>query len=76
MPVDEKPIESNDSLMVVEIVILVYDFFEHDRVKTKQWFRTRNPQLGFVSPNTMIRDGRSRKLLQWVITQMNENQPS
>jgi hypothetical protein len=76
MHVDEKPIESNDSLTVVEIVMLVYDFFEHDKVKTKQWFRTRNPQLGFVSPNTMIRDGRARKLLRWVMGQMGENKPS
>jgi hypothetical protein len=50
---------------IANICNLVFQFFQ-DEVKTKLWLRTPNPMLGNLSPRTMLRLGRSTRLLQFV----------
>lgn len=41
-------------------------FFDGDTVKVGAWLETPNPNLGGVSPNEMIVNGRVDKLLKWM----------
>jgi hypothetical protein len=51
---------------------LVNEFFK-DENKTKMWFATKNPLLGGFKPNDMIKLGRTKKLVQFIETQLAEN---
>lgn len=55
---------------------LVLDFFDHDHNKTYLWFYTENPMLGSYKPIEMILLGREEKLLQFIITALDENKPT
>jgi len=55
-------------------IVLVMEFFK-DPQKTKLWFETPNPQLGGIAPSDMIKLGRTRKLLAFVQTAVQENAP-
>ena len=46
---------------------MVAESFEGDVDKTALWFKIPNPLLGMISPRDMIRFGRYRKLMQFVI---------
>ena len=52
---------------------LVAEYFRGDEKKTIAWFTMPNPLLGNVSPRTMIRSGRYKKLLVFVFNALNEN---
>ena len=52
---------------------LVAEHFKGDQNKTTQWFIMPNPLLGEVSPRDMIRLGRYKKLLNFVINALAEN---
>ena len=52
---------------------LVAGHFEGDRSKTSLWFTMQNPLLGNVAPRDMIRSGRYKKLVKFVITALAEN---
>lgn len=52
---------------------LVAGFFKGDAQKTQQWFITLNPLLGNVAPRDMIRFGRYKKLLRFVMNALAEN---
>lgn len=54
---------------------LVLEFFKGDVDKMKMWFHTKNPLLGNITPNDMIKLGRYEKLLLWVKQQLSENEP-
>ena len=54
---------------------LVFEFFGGDTIKTTSWFMACNPMLGNVSPNDMIRCGRYKKLLKFILTSLLENKP-
>ena len=54
---------------------LVAQFFEGDAEKTALWFKTPNPILGNISPRDMIRFGRYKKLLKFILNAISENQP-
>lgn len=56
-----------------EILNLVADFFDGDPAKTELWMRTDNPLLGGISPEFMVRIGRSGKLLKIVRQCLDEN---
>lgn len=47
-------------------------FFNNDK-KAFAWMITKNPNLGQVSPDHMIRSGRGKRLLKWMDNQLNEN---
>lgn len=51
----------------------VYEYFDQNFEKTLDWFVTRNPMLGGVSPYEMLKRGRSEKLLQFIKTSISEN---
>lgn len=52
---------------------LVGNFFK-DKEKTTLWFHIPNPLLGNVSPRDMIRLGRSKKLLKFIQTTLEESE--
>lgn len=52
---------------------LVAGHFQGNRDKTTQWFTMANPLLGNVSPRDMIRAGRFKKLLSFILTALSEN---
>ena len=54
---------------------LVAQFFEGDAKKTVLWFTLPNPSLGNIAPRDMIRFGRSKRLMQFVVNALAENRP-
>lgn len=53
---------------------LVLEFFNGDAEKTETWFDTYNPTLG-ARPYSMQAVGQVGTLLEWVKTQLKENEP-
>ena len=52
---------------------LVAQFFR-DEQKTVLWFKTPNPLLGDIAPRDMIRIGRFKKLRQFILQALSENE--
>lgn len=52
---------------------LVAGYFDGDGEKTVQWLITPNPLLGDISPRDMIRLGRYKKLIKFVLNALTEN---
>jgi hypothetical protein len=52
---------------IANIANLVGEFFAGDAQKVGLWFEIANPMLGNVSPRDMIRIGRYKRLLNFVI---------
>lgn len=52
---------------IANIANLVAEFFDGDIHKVGLWFELPNPHLGNVSPRTMIRGNRYRRLLNFVL---------
>lgn len=52
---------------------LVCLFFGEDEAKATLWWQTPNPMLGGVSPQSMVLAGRTRKLLKFIRTALEEN---
>jgi hypothetical protein len=52
---------------------LVAQFFK-DEQKTVLWFKTPNPLLGDIPPRDMIRIGRFKKLRQFILQALSENE--
>jgi hypothetical protein len=52
---------------IANIANLVAEFFAGDAQKVGLWFEIANPMLGNVSPRDMIRMGRYKRLLNFVI---------
>jgi hypothetical protein len=52
---------------IATICELVAGYFNGDIDKTALWFKVSNPMLGEMSPRDMIRLGRYKKLLQFVL---------
>jgi hypothetical protein len=52
---------------IANIANLVAEFFEGDAQKVGLWFEIANPLLGNVSPRDMIRIGRYKRLLSFVL---------
>jgi hypothetical protein len=52
---------------------LVAEFFSGDAQKVALWFETDNPMLGNVSPSNMIRIGKQKQLLAFVVSAREEN---
>jgi len=70
MPADLK----NRLLEIANICNLVSEYFEGNPDKTALWFKTNNPVLGGTSPKDMLRFGRYRKLLNFVLQAKEANQ--
>lgn len=52
---------------------LVAQYFKNEP-KTILWFKTQNPLLGNISPRDMIRIGRFKKLYQFIVNALAENE--
>lgn len=52
---------------IANIANLVAEFFDGDAHKVALWFELPNPALGNVSPRTMIRGDRYKRLLNFVL---------
>ena len=52
---------------LANIANLVAEFFKGDAHKVGLWFELANPMLGNISPRTMIRAGRYKRLLNFVM---------
>ena len=72
---DEKmPKQVKDHLeQIANVCNLVANFFNGDAMKTALWFKTPNPQLGGVTPRDMIRIGRYKKLMQFIVDAVERN---
>ena len=60
---------------VISIVIFetVLKHFDGDTKVTAQWMATENPLLGNITPNQMMRNGRSAKLYKFIMESLGEN---
>ena len=58
---------------IANICTLVGEFFDGDAHKTALWFRTANPMFGNISPRDMIRFGRYKKLLNYILEARQQN---
>lgn len=58
---------------IANIVGLVAEYFEGDPERTALWFKTPNPLLGEITPRDMIRYGRYKKLLNFVVQASAQN---
>ena len=72
---DEKiPAELVDRMREWAILLnLVAEHFQGDKRKTVLWFSIPNPMLGNVSPRDMLRFGRYKKLLKFIVNSITEN---
>ncbi len=62
------PAVLKDRLEQIAIICsLVAEHFDGDSHKTVLWFKTPNPMLGYVKPRDMIRLGRYKKLLTFIM---------
>ncbi len=52
---------------------LVAQFFHGDPKKTALWFTVSNPLLGNLSPKDMLRFGRYKRLMTFVLNSLEEN---
>lgn len=52
---------------------LVAEHFRGDAGKTALWFTMTNPMLGDIAPRDMIRFGRYKKLLKFILNSIDEN---
>jgi hypothetical protein len=52
---------------IANIANLVAEFFAGDAQKVALWFEIANPMLGNISPRTMIRLGKYKRLLSFIL---------
>jgi hypothetical protein len=52
---------------IANVANLVAEFFNGDATKVSLWFELANPMLGNISPRNLIRGGRHRRLLNFVL---------
>jgi hypothetical protein len=58
---------------IANIANLVGEFFAGDEHKVALWFEIANPMLGNISPSNMIRIGKHKRLLTFVVSAREEN---
>ena len=72
---DKMPSELQDRIREWAVLLnLVASYFKGDAQKTVLWFTVPNPMLGNVPPRDMIRFGRYKKLLSFVMNALSENE--
>jgi hypothetical protein len=68
------PKELKERLEQIAVICsLVAEYFEGDVQKTSLWFKIPNPSLGEVTPRDMIRYGRYKKLLKFIMESRQAN---
>jgi hypothetical protein len=61
---------------IANIANLVAEFFAGDAQKVALWFEIANPMLGNISPSNLIRMGKQKRLLAYVVSASEENNGS
>ncbi len=51
----------------------IKDYFKGDEKKSWVWWKTKNPAFGMVSPLDMIKNGRVKKVKQFIDNAIDEN---
>ena len=59
---------------IANICALVAEYFNGDPERTVLWFKSPNPLLGGISPRDMIRFGRYKKLMAFIVEARQANQ--
>jgi len=68
------PRELRDRIQEWAITLNLVAQFFRDEQKTVLWFKTPNPLLGDIAPRDMIRIGRFKKLRQFILQALSENE--
>lgn len=55
------------------IYAYVLEYFDGDETKANLWFHTPNPALGNITPDQMIEQGRTDRLLNFVQESIHHN---
>ena len=58
------------------LLSLVAEHFNGDLHKTELWFKIPNPLLGNIAPRNMVRFGRFKKLLAFILNASNQDKRS
>jgi len=70
-------VQMNDYLVheheIDNIFSMAQEYFKGDPTRTALWFHSPNPSLGMVSPSDMIRYGRYKKVLSFIVDAINKN---
>lgn len=74
---DERMPKDLEALLLEIAVVceLVATYFDGDKDKTAMWFKMKNPVLGGLSPQDMIRYGRFQKLKKFIENRLEGNLP-
>jgi len=68
------PRELQDRIQEWAVALNLVAQFFGDEQKTVLWFKTPNPLLGDIAPRDMIRIGRFKKLRQFILQALSENE--
>ena len=68
------PRELRDRIQEWAIILNLVAQFFRDEQKTVLWFKTPNPLLGDIAPRDMIRIVRFKKLRQFILQALSENE--
>jgi uncharacterized protein (DUF2384 family) len=70
------PKELQDRIQEWAVALNLVAQFFGDEQKTVLWFKTPNPLLGDIAPRDMIKIGRFKKLRQFILQALSENEKS
>ena len=68
------PKELQDRIQEWAVALNLVAQFFRDEQKTVLWFKTPNPLLGDIAPRDMIKIGRFKKLRQFILQALSENE--
>jgi len=68
------PKELRDRIQEWAVALNLVAQFFRDEQKTVLWFKTPNPLLGDIAPRDMIKIGRFKKLRQFILQALSENE--
>ena len=68
------PREFQDRIQEWAVALNLVAQFFRDEQKTVLWFKTPNPLLGDIAPRDMIKIGRFKKLRQFILQALSENE--
>lgn len=68
------PKELQDRIQEWAVALNLVAQFFRDEQKTVLWFKTSNPLLGDIAPRDMIKIGRFKKLRQFILQALSENE--
>ena len=64
-----------DEIQIDRILIMIWQYFDYDTHKCNLWLKTKNPAIGGITPEEMIKNGRADKLLLFIKNAIDGNSP-